>query len=259
MQDALKVKEGDKIDKALKIARKAASDTNYFNELTKEIKAKVIVKPEDVNLDGISLSSVLETRMRRFHKFMVAAGLYIGNMNISDGVRSPAKAHRFAVQYHIVVGNYKDTMKKNLKFLYNKNPNGGVAKDLDGNIWAKKEHFKRDRSGKATDVYYNKVKEYVKTLNFGRSNITDPASAGYGYSPDCLPLPTGKIPSKHTQGLALDIDSHRLVNKKEAVIDLIALNFGLVRAGGKKETWHFELSDLGISAEEQAIIDKEER
>jgi hypothetical protein len=49
------------------------------------------------------------------------------------------------------------------------------------------------------------------------------------------------------------------VNKKEAIIDLIALNFGLVRSGGVKETWHFELSNLGISSEEQKIINTEER
>jgi hypothetical protein len=259
VQDALDVKDGDKIDKALDMARKAATETKYFNDLTKDISSKVIIAPEDISLDGITLSSVLETRMRYFHKFMVAAGLYIGDMNISDGVRSPEKAHRFSVQYNIVLGNHKDTIKKNLIYLYNKNIKSGAAKDVDGNTWALKEHFKKDKNGKATDVYYDKVKAYVNTLRFGRDNITDPAAAGYETSPDCLPLPIGKKSSNHTKGLALDIDSHRLVNKKEAIIDLIALNFGLVRSGGVKETWHFELSNLGISSEEQKIINTEER
>jgi len=43
------------------------------------------------------------------------------------------------------------------------------------------------------------------------------------------------------------------------MIDLIALCFGLVRNGGAKETWHFELSNLGISAEEKKLINKEKR
>ena len=63
----------------------------------------------------------------------------------------------------------------------------------------------------------------------------------------------------HTRGGAMDIDESGFLNQKDAVIDLIALTFGLVRAGTWDETWHFELSDLGTSDKEKEIIKKENR
>jgi hypothetical protein len=57
----------------------------------------------------------------------------------------------------------------------------------------------------------------------------------------------------------MDINRHNFISQKDAVVDLIALRFGVVRAGGAKETWHFELSDLGISSEEKRVIEQEER
>ena len=57
----------------------------------------------------------------------------------------------------------------------------------------------------------------------------------------------------------MDIDRHKFVTQQDAVIDLIALSFGLVKAGGWDETWHFELSDLGTSDREKENIKKENR
>jgi len=256
LSEKLGIKDGSRLQMALNKARRAATDANYFDQLTKGINEKMIIKPEDIEVEGMKLSSVLEDRMSRFHKFLVAAGLYIGDMSVSDGVRSPKEAHRFAVQYYILTGKAEETIKQNLIKLYNQ---WGKAEDEDNNLWAKKEHFTFDSKGKAISVDFKKVQEYVESLNLGRSNKTDPAAVGYNPEPFCLPLPANKEPSAHTKGLALDIDSDRFVNKKESMIDLIALNFGLVRNGSAKETWHFELSNLGISAEEKQIINKEKR
>jgi len=256
LSEKLGIKDGSRLQMALNKARRAATDANYFDQLTKGINEKMIIKPEDIEVEGMKLSSVLEDRMSRFHKFLVAAGLYIGDMSVSDGVRSPKEAHRFAVQYYILTGKAEETIKQNLIKLYNQ---WGKAEDEDNNLWAKKEHFTFDSKGKAISVDFKKVQEYVESLNLGRSNKTDPAAVGYNPEPFCLPLPANKEPSAHTKGLALDIDSNRFVNKKESMIDLIALYFGLVRNGGAKETWHFELSNLGISTEEKKHINKEKR
>ena len=256
LSQKLGIKEGSKLQAALQTARKAATDSNYFGELTKDINEKMTIADKEIEAGGIKLSSVLEQRMRRFHKFLVAAGLYVGDMSVSDGVRSPQKAHQFAVQYYILTGKAEEAIKQNLIKLYNAK---NKAEDMHNNLWAKKAHFSFDADGKAISVDFKKVQKYVEGLDLGRSNKTSPAAVGHKYNPQCLPLPEGKEPSAHTKGLALDIDSHRFVNKKESMIDLIALNFGLVRNGGAKETWHFELSNLGISAEEKKIINTEKR
>ncbi len=88
---------------------------------------------------------------------------------------------------------------------------------------------------------------------------TDPAAAGHSTIPECLPLPEGLYVSNHTKGLAMDINQKNFINQKDAIIDLIGLLFGVVRAGGWQETWHFELSDLGISTDEMKLIKSEKR
>ncbi len=53
--------------------------------------------------------------------------------------------------------------------------------------------------------------------------------------------------------MEVHFNRHQFLNQKDSILDLIALNFGLVRAGGWAEIWHFELSDLIPSKQEKEM------
>ncbi|HPJ77047.1 MAG TPA: hypothetical protein PLS36_09435, partial [Clostridia bacterium] len=147
INEGMGIKEGDDYDIVLRIANKAATDPKYFEELTKDISAKLTNIAANRKDGDVVLSPVLEDRMKRFHKFLVAAGLYEGNMRISDGARSPERAHRWCVEWVIespeAKSEYKEAVKANLIKMYNdkKFRDGVYVKDIDGNYWAKSEHF----------------------------------------------------------------------------------------------------------------------
>ncbi len=250
------------LNEVLSIARLAAQDEDYFNALTATVEAKVLIDDKDIEDQGTRLSLVLQGRMEKLHRFLVLVGLYKGDMQVRDAVRSRVRAHGFAVQYRIVTDRNKAEIKNNLIRMYNGDTDkiylkGDYVEDEHGHQWAKKSHFTTDREGRATDLDYAAVQAYVATLSLGRSNIRKAASAGFKRGAKCLPLPEDLGVSRHTEGGAMDINYHNFVRPKEAMIDLIALNFGLVRAGGSGETWHFELSDLEASpSEKKTAIEK---
>ncbi|PIB34462.1 hypothetical protein BFP72_03040 [Reichenbachiella sp. 5M10] len=262
LEKALGIKEDSDYAKVLQLAEKAARETKYFDKLTADVTAQFILPSEEANADGAQLSGVFQSRMERFHKFLVMAGLYQGDMKVNDGVRSPKRAHGFAVQYYILTGKSAATVKANLIMMYNSDEGylvGDFVEDEHEYKWAKRTDFILDKQGKAIDVDYNKVKAYVATLNMGRSNKADAASAGNSKKPMCLPLPEDLRISLHTLGVAMDIDRHKFLNQKETIIDLIAHQFGVVRAGGAGETWHFELTDLAVSNTEKDYAKNKKR
>ncbi|NMM50062.1 hypothetical protein [Marinigracilibium pacificum] len=241
----------------LAIAKNAATNNKYYESITSGVSANLLIESEDVESGGSSLSSVFETRMRRLHKFLVLCGLYKGDMKVNDAVRSEKKAHQFSVQYQILKGTYENKIKDNLIKMYNNEEElytlENYIQDIHKNKWAKKSYFKVDNKGKAIDLDMGKVRTYVGNLDFGRKNIRDAASAGFRNEPFCLPLPEKLGVSMHTKGGAMDVDRHNFIYQKEAMIDLIALTFGVVRSGGWDETWHFELSDLELSKSEKEM------
>jgi hypothetical protein len=258
LRTGMGIKENSETDKILDIAQKASVNEEYYNAITSEVSAKMLIDSDKIDDGNTKLSSVLEKRMEKFHNFIVAVGLYQGNMLVKSAIRSKKKAHQFAVQYQIIIGKNESEIKNNLIKMASKNKlNNAIGKYKQ--TWAKKEHFIFNEKGVITDIKYKEVQKFVKSKKLGRTNKTDPAAAGHSISPECLPLPAGLYISNHTKGLAMDIDETKFVSPKDAIIDLIGLLFGLVRAGGWKETWHFELSDLGISQEEMKLIKSEKR
>ncbi|MBI9052671.1 MAG: hypothetical protein JEY96_02570 [Bacteroidales bacterium] len=255
---AMGIKENSEIDKILDIAQKASINQEYYSAITSGVSVKMLIESKQIDDGNTRLSSVLQDRMERFHKFLVTVGFYKGNMLVNSAIRSKEKAHQFAVQYHIIVGNYKDIIKNNLMEMAKKDKlNEAIGKY--GEVWAKKEHFTFNKKGEITGIKYAEIKKFVKSKDVGRPNKKDPAAAGHSISPDCLPLPAGLGVSNHTKGLAMDIDQESFIKQKDAIVDLIGLLFGVVRAGGWEETWHYELSDLGISQSEMKLIKSKKR
>ncbi|UXX78723.1 hypothetical protein N7E81_15290 [Reichenbachiella carrageenanivorans] len=253
LEEALGIKEDSDYAKVLQLAEKAARETKYFDKLTADVSAQFILPSEEANADGAQLSGVFQSRMERFHKFLVMAGLYQGDMKVNDGVRSPKRAHGFAVQYYILTGKSAATVKANLIMMYNSEDGylvGDFVEDHHGHKWAKKSHFILDANNEAVGIHYDKVQAYVKTLSMGRDNKADTAAQGYKEEPLFWPLPKPDRLSIHVSGGAMDINRHNFINQKDAMVDLIAHKFGVVRAGSWGETWHFELSDLAVSGEE---------
>jgi hypothetical protein len=74
----------------------------------------------------------------------------------------------------------------------------GITRSKKINYYKSPNHLNcTPKVNKKYDVDYSEVKKYVKGLNLGRSNITDPASAGF---------------SNYTKGLAMDINWHKFVS-----------------------------------------------
>jgi hypothetical protein len=259
VQEDLGIEKDSKLGRIIKMANKAATDQKYFSEITNNVSEKLTNIEKNRKDGGVTLSPVLEDRMSRFHKFLVAAGLYKGNMWVSDGARSPERAHRWCVQWIIEnkseSHSYVKAIKENLIMMYNNKiyHSGEYIKDSDNNLWAKKEHFSKDDKGNVS-IDWEKVKKYVinyadKHSKLFRRNSSAPASEGYSETSKRLPNKSGSSPSitNHKTGEAIDINSNGFIMKTEAIIDLIGLCFGVIRDGGSTEYWHFEMTGVEIS------------
>ena len=64
--------------------------------------------------------------------------------------------------------------------------------------------------------------------------------------------------SLHITGNAIDVNSLALLDRNDGLIDIIALNFGLVRCA-PGEQWHFECTDMRVSSSEKEVIEIEGR
>jgi len=258
------VVRGSKEEQLLHAAREASVNSKFFDEFTKDVKAELIWRNATKSLEGVSLNSVLENRITKFHKFCVAAGLYYGNMAVTSAVRSPISAHRYCTEHYINYrADFEGQIKKNLVEMYNdsKYRKGDMVVDLDGNEWAKKEYYKfEEGKDKAKAVDYSSVKNFVKQ-NLSRSDSSSVAAEGYDSGRlERIPLPLSGKPGKslHITGNAIDVNSKNFTYRDEGITDLLALNFGLVRCA-PGEQWHFECTDLRVSSSEQEVIEQEKR
>jgi hypothetical protein len=252
------------VGKILSIARKAATDEAYYNKFTKDVSAKLALTPEVISDNGVNLSPVLIERMRKYHKFLSAIGLFKGDMYSSKGggVRSAETAHIWCAQWIIAAeaagsdnaATYVKKTKEILLEMYQeqKNDKPDYIIDEDKNQWAKKEHFKEDKEGKVT-MDWDKIKAHVATIPGGRDKYTAPAASGYEEDSKRRPVPP-KYPliTNHKTGEAIDINYRTGFQVKEdSLLDLIGLNFGVIRNGGATEWWHYELTDLQLSSSEK--------
>ena len=64
--------------------------------------------------------------------------------------------------------------------------------------------------------------------------------------------------SKNYRQNAIDVNSVPFINRNDAIVDLVALNFGVVRCA-VGEQWHFECTDLRVSQAEQKVFETEKR
>jgi hypothetical protein len=267
LQKKLNIKESSDNGKLISIARKAARNKEYFTAFTEDTSAKLLLKAEHIEDNGYSLSSILVDRMQRFHKFMVAAGMYSGDMDVNSGIRSDKTAHIWCGQWIIAGGGagstkgstYVNATKNIILEMYSEQKlnSSEYITDENDTKWAKKDHFKEENGTLTMD--WISIKEFVATIEGGRTSYTTPASAGYEKGDERRkPVPSGS-PSvtNHKTGEAIDINRHNFLNEYDSIVDVIALQFGLLRDGGPTEWWHFELTDLEMSQDE-IQIDKDQ-
>jgi len=312
IQIEMGIEESSDYDIILEIANKAATDPEYFNELTKDLTVKLTNTSANRKDGDVTLSPVLEDRMKRFHKFMVATGLYSGNMRVNDGARNPKRAHRWSVEYQIEQNKYSKDVKSNLIKMFNDKTyhEGDFIKDIDGNLWAKKEHFytyygknpnyktkieynaavkkaaeeekakelviteikeKKDEEKKEdpiTGIFWTDVVDYVTeyTKNKRDENVENFRSSSRSYASEGYEtgfinrLPSSKniSTSNHVGGEAIDVSKEAFILRTDAMIDLIGLRFGVIRSGGAGESWHFEMTGVEVTKENEKYLKKQE-
>ncbi|MCK5028257.1 MAG: hypothetical protein KAR57_01395 [Bacteroidales bacterium] len=309
IQKEMGIEENSDYDIVLEIANKSAIDSTYFEEITKDVSFEL----KNVDLykseEEVNLSPLLVERIKKYHKFIVATGLYTGDMKVQDGARSSKRAHRWSVEYQIEQNKYSKDVKNNLIKMFNDETyhEGDFIKDIDGNLWAKKEHFytytgknpayktkteyeaaikkaaeeekakktlvidKKEEEKKEdlkTEILWSDVRSYVekyteteKAKNYRafRNSSTKYASEGYSSNSNKR-LPSSKYvsTSNHIGGDAIDISSGGFLFKTDAINDLIALRFGLIRDGGSGEGWHFEMTGVEVTKENEKYLKKTE-
>ncbi len=268
LAEAKGVEEDSGNAKALGMAAKAASDNAYFNEITKDVGFELSLSNESVGSHQVN--SVLKDRLTRFHKFLSAVGLFRGNMT-GSACRDAAYAHRICVA-HVVIGSVrpqasKDSVRNNLVKVYNGETVAGGTKDSNGNIldsdnhvWAKSEHFNKNDSGVATSMKDDVWFPHLKTPQPSRNWDVYTAEGYKKGDSKRFPLGLNAIPgrSNHITGDAIDINYGNFSNMNDAMLDLIALNFGLIRPV-PGEQWHFECTNVQISSSEKALVDANTR
>jgi|GEM_PF-3012122 len=254
--------------KALAIAAKAAKEEKYFEEFTKNVIATLNLSNESV--ESHQLNPILKDRLGRFHKFLLAVGLFNGNMT-GGACRSAKFAHKIAIP-HVVMGGERpassvDSIRNNLINVFNGDSVTGGSKDsssnikdTDGNIWAKDGHFNKDAEGKATSMNDSVWFTHLETFQPGRNWSTLTAEGYKRQDSKRFPLGLDKSPgrSNHITGDAIDVNSNGFLNKNDTRIDIIALYFGLSRPV-PNEQWHFEPTNLGLSPNEAEIVNDSQR
>lgn len=268
LAEAKGVEENSDEAKAIGMAAKAASDDAYFNELTQDVGFEFIVS--NPSSGSHTVNSILVDRLTRFHKFLSAVGLFRGNMGGSATV-NPAYKHKICIA-HVILSSTakrsqdkKDSITDNLIKVYNgetvaggsKATNGNV-KDSDGHIFAKSTHFETDAEGKATAMKTDDWHTYLKTFDPARDWDVYYAEGYKRGDSKRFPLGINKYPdrSNHIPGDAIDVNHHSFTRMNEAMVDLIALNFGLIR-NVDDEQWHFECTNIQLSTSERALIEAE--
>ena len=270
------VKKKDDEAKILEIVDKALASEEYFNEFTGHVLSELELSKKSIGSN--SVNPLLEYRLMRYHKLMVAIGLFSGKMT-GSACRDETISHQWSIYHSWKMNEHISTIKTNIIEMYNKElkPNGevcvdknGTVKDLDGNIWAKKEHFKIDDKGKATelkdtwDTYMDTISQSRVTKNDDKTIKKDwrleHAAEGYDYNDERrypMPEDRGHGRSKHITGDAIDINYGSFTKMNDAMNDLIALRFGLIRPVSG-EQWHFEITNIEFTAAEKELTKKTE-
>jgi|GEM_PF-3399531 len=260
-------KEGTKItddQKALlEIARKASRNESFFQQVIQSNengkKAKIDYANAQLSNDAFTFSSVLKTRIERFHKFVVTLGMYsniVEKPGSQSCLRDRPKAHLWATEHNLLYkSGYKDHYVTKLKAMNDDATfrNGDNVVDKDGNSWAKSSHFV-DSAGKqvgsegsgAMDKTksFEKIKAYVDTKNY-RSNKSSAAAEGYEAGDvKRWPTPDAVGVSNHIDGNAIDLSKGAFGSfMNDPIIDFIAWEFGVVR-NTAREQWHFEATGM---------------
>jgi len=262
------VEEGSDNSKVLGMAARASGEVEYFNEFTKNVGYELKLSNETAGSHQVN--SVLKDRLTRFHKFISAIGLFRGDMT-GSACRVPSYAHQVAIP-HVVCGGVRpqssvDSVRNNLIKVYNdETVNGGIKEsngdieDTDGYVWAKSEHFNTNDEGKAQSMKDSIWFTHIKAIQPGRDWTVLTAEGYKKGDPKRFPLGLNNIPgrSNHITGDAIDINSEGFTNKDDAMIDLIALNFGLIRPV-PGEQWHFECTNVQLSTAEKELVNANTR
>jgi hypothetical protein len=187
-------------------------------------------------------------------------------------LRSASFGHHICVPHVVRSGDdirppeSKQTIRNNLIAVYNgqavsggRRLEDGTVVDRDGYSWARPGDFVLNEKGVATAMNDATWLEHISRADPDRTWDTYTAE-GYGFDdPRRFPLGLRTPPnrSNHITGDAFDISSaqseHYFVNRNDAIYDLIALYFGLMRPV-PREHWHFECTNVELSDSERALI-----
>ena len=249
----------DKQKDLLEIARKAARDDGFFlqvrNNSPKAQAATLDLSGAMSKNEHFTFHPELRKRAERFHIFNVAVGLYSkSHLAIGEdgALRSQLVAHRWAVE-HVVAKS--SSGKKNIwkKVLAGAKAGthikGADIVDAHGFVWGHTKHFvnAEGETVSPNDPTLDEAKSksgiisYIDSLNL-RSNKKKSAAEGWA-DDEVKRWPNEKkgwpYRSPHIVGDAIDWNSHAFINRDDAIIDYVAMEFGLVRRAGG-EQWHFE-------------------
>ncbi|MBN2536634.1 MAG: DUF4157 domain-containing protein [Spirochaetales bacterium] len=262
------------LDRALDIAARAARDETFFNALTRDVTAtfRFYNERNENNMEGQQVNFVLKERIQRYHKFLSAVGLFRGDM-WGSSTRSAIDAHRKCIPHVVRSRNdirpveHKQSIRNNLITVYNRNAvaggrrrEDGTVEDSSGYSWARPGDFILNEDGVATAMndatWFVHISRIDPNLNWNTYR-----AEGYKLNDQRrfpLGLNIGPGRSNHITGDAVDINESNFVNMNDAILDLIALYFGIMRPV-PREHWHFECTNVELSNTERALIQRNGR
>ncbi len=264
-------KEADKITdnqkSLLEIARKAARSSDFYDQVVNSNDAgktaEIDFSAAQLSNDAYTFSTMLKQRMLKYHKFMVAVGLYTISKPAPGGqsaLRDRPVAHKWSTEHYITQDKKKDEIMPNFVMMHGNSSyqDGEKIIDKDKTTWAEKSDFvdkdnKKVGTEGAGEVDQTKtwanIREFVDGYNF-RSNKNSAASEGYD-SGDAKRFPNASTVSvsNHIYGNALDLTKQGFLKMNDPINDFIAWEFGVQR-NVDKEQWHFECTGRPARSEE---------
>ena len=199
--------------------------------------------------DGRMVDPVLYYRCNRLCQYLIDNDIVVGDIYMTQGMRSPKKAHRWSTAWNI---RQERVPLKNLQDLEN-------GKDKDGNVWYKTEWehgLKKDSKGEFTaasrKMLWRRIKKNARTYWTGSI-----AAEGYELKDPKIKPNVHKKVSNHCTGQAMDISipwkpgaqvrlrtkTGRIINGQntDAMANALVAAFGLSRPV-RSEKWHFQLA-----------------
>lgn len=256
----------------LEIARKAARDSAYFDQVIasseKAKAAEIDYSNAQLSNDAYNFSPLLRSRMGKYHQFMVAVGLYTLQKPKPGGqaaLRDRPVAHKWSTEHYVLYEpSHKDAIWSNYLKMFKDDSyhSGDIIQDKDKYPWAKKSHFV-DKDDKAVtkdtvdtvdkEKTWKNITAYVDTFGY-RPNKSSLASEGYDKTEEKRYPNSNKVGiSNHIFGNALDYPSEGFLAKADQVNDFVAWEFGVQR-NVSGETWHFECTGRPTRTEETGEV-----